>query len=199
MRNPFLFYLLITICTLLFQVSGEAQGTQHKNTVIDTIPAIGILQEVVVSASRTSEKQLAAPVSVSKLTKKEIEHNASPSFFDAIGSMKGVQMITPSLGFKVLNTRGFSNTTNVRFVQLIDNIDNQSPHIGAPIANSLSPGDLDIDHVEVVQGAATALYGMNALNGLVNFTTKDPFTSQGFSIQQQTGVNHINDPNNVAA
>ena len=89
--------------------------------------------------------------------------------------MKGVQLIVPSLGFKVLNTRGFSNTTNVRFVQLIDNVDNQSPHIDAPIADALSQGDLDIEHVEIVQGAASALYGMNAINGLANFTTKDPF------------------------
>ncbi len=172
---------------------------QHKSAVIDTPTKVNVLQEVVVSASRVAEKQLTAPVSISKLTNSQIQETASPSFLDAIGNTKGVQMIVPSIGFKVLNTRGFSNTTNVRFVQLIDNIDNQSPHIGAPIANALSPGSLDIDHVEIVQGAASALYGMNAINGLANFTTKDPFTSPGFSIQQQVGINHVNDPNSIGA
>lgn len=112
--------------------------------------------------------------------------------------MKGVHLIVPSMGFKVINTRGFSNTTNVRFVQMIDNIDNQSPHIGAPIANALCPSDLDIDNVEIIQGVASAMYGMNATNGLANFKTKDPYTAQGFSIQQQVGVNHIGDPTNVS-
>jgi hypothetical protein len=45
-----------------------------------------------------------------------IRQSAQPSFFDAIENIKGVQMITPSLGFKVINAGGFTNTTNVRFV-----------------------------------------------------------------------------------
>ncbi|MEO6722121.1 MAG: TonB-dependent receptor [Ferruginibacter sp.] len=190
MRYILLTAFLGTISTIVI--------AQHTELINDTLPKVSVLQDVVVSASRIAEKQLTAPVSVSKLTGLQILQSASPSFFDAIGNMKGVQIIVPGMGFKVLNTRGFSNTTNVRFVQLIDNIDNQSPHIGAPIANALSPGDLDIDHVEIVQGAASALYGMNAINGLANFTTKDPFTSQGFSIRQQVGINHVNDPNNVS-
>ena len=160
----------------------------------DTFPIIQNLKEVVVTASRVSENLLSAPVSISKFTKEQIAQTASPTFFEGIGNMKGVHMITPSLGFKIINTRGFSNTTNVRFVQMIDNVDNQSPHIGAPIGNSLCPGDIDIDNVEIIQGVATALYGMNAINGLVNFKTKDPFTTQGLTIRQQIGVNHISDP-----
>lgn len=186
------------LLTAFFAATNTFVIAQDKEIVKDTLQKINVLQEVVVSASRIAEKQLSAPVSISKLTAPQIQQSASPSFFDAIGNMKGVQLIVPSLGFKVLNTRGFSSTTNVRFVQLIDNVDNQSPHIGAPIANALSPGDLDIEHVEIVQGAASALYGMNAINGLANFTTKDPFTSQGFSIQQQAAINHVNDPNKIS-
>ncbi len=98
------------------------------------------------------------------------------------------------MGFKVYNTRGFANPTNVRFVQLVDGIDNQAPHIGAPIANALAPSDLDIQRVEIVPGTASALYGLNALNGLAQLITKDPFSSTGFSFSQKTGVNHMNDP-----
>src|SRR5215212_7747832 len=140
------------LLTAFFGAVNTLVMAQDKEPIKDTLPKVSVLQEVVVSASRIAEKQPSAPVSVSKLTASQIQQSASPSFFDAIGNMKGVQMIVPSLGFKVLNTRGFSNTTNVRFVQLIDNIDNQSPHIGAPIANALVPGDLDIDNVEIVQG-----------------------------------------------
>jgi iron complex outermembrane receptor protein len=172
---------------------------QEEQPAPDTAKKVHVLQEIVVAASRLSEKQLTAPVSISKLTSVQLQQTASPSFFDAAGAMKGVHMIVPSMGFRIINTRGFSNTTNVRFVQMIDNIDNQSPHIGAPIASALSPGDLDIDHVEIIQGVASALYGMNATNGLANFTTKDPFTTRGCSIQQQVAVNHVNDPNNVPA
>jgi iron complex outermembrane receptor protein len=153
------------------------------------------LNEVVVSASRVEESFLQSPVTVEKLNARAIRLSAAPSFFDAIENLKGVQVITPSLGFKVINARGFTNTTNVRFAQLVDGVDNQAPHIGGPIGNVLGPSDLDILSVEVVPGTAAALYGLNAINGLANFTTKNPFAYQGLSVRQQTGVNHLNDPN----
>lgn len=191
-------YYRIGIAGLIMLASQLPAIAQTGVEETDTTRKVHVLQEIVISASRLQEKQLTAPVSISKLSSSQVQQTAAPGFFDAIGSMKGVHMIQPGMGFKIINTRGFSNTTNVRFVQMIDNVDNQSPHIGAPIASALSPGDLDIDHVEVIQGVASALYGMNATNGLANFTTKDPFTTQGFSIQQQVAVNHVSDPNDVA-
>ena len=152
-----------------------------------------LLSEIVVTASRISESVLKSPVSIEVLDARQIRMSAQPSYFDAIENLKGVQLLTPSLGFKVYNTRGFANPTNVRFVQLVDGMDNQAPHIGAPIANALAPSDLDIQRVEIVPGAASALYGLNALNGIAQLITKDPFSSTGLSISQKTGVNHIND------
>jgi iron complex outermembrane receptor protein len=168
-------------------------------TSIDTIPKQDTvrsreLAEVVVSASRVPESILRSPVSIEVLDARRIRLSAQPSYFDAIENLKGIQVLTSSLGFKVYNTRGFANTTNVRFVQLVDGRDNQAPHIGAPIASALAPSDLDIQRVEVVPGVASALYGMNALNGLVNIITRNPFDSPGLSIGQKTGVNHVNDP-----
>ncbi|AKD57015.1 TonB-dependent receptor [Spirosoma radiotolerans] len=151
------------------------------------------LNEIVVSASRVAENILKSPVSIDVIDARRIRLSAQPSYFDAIENIKGVQLLTSSLGFKVYNTRGFAATTNVRFVQLVDGRDNQAPHIGAPIASALAPSDLDIQQVELVPGVASALYGMNALNGLVNILTRNPFDSQGLSIGQKTGVNHVND------
>ncbi|GAB3883968.1 TonB-dependent receptor [Spirosoma agri] len=170
--------------------------TTHVPT--DTIPTPDTLQareltEVVISASRASESILRSPVSIDVLDARRIRLSAQPSYFDAIETIKGVQLLTSSLGFKVYNTRGFAATTNVRFVQLVDGRDNQAPHIGAPIASAMAPSDLDIQRVELVPGVASALYGMNALNGLVNILTRNPFDSEGLSIGQKTGLNHVGD------
>jgi len=151
------------------------------------------LGEVVVAASRVQESILQSPVTVEKLNARALHLTPAPSFFEAIENVKGVQVITLSLGFKVINARGFSNTTNVRFVQLVDGVDNQAPHIGAPIGNTLGPSDLDINTVEIVPGTAAALYGLNSINGLANFTTKNPFSFEGLSVQQKVGLNHVND------
>jgi iron complex outermembrane receptor protein len=168
-------------------------NTFAQETTSDTVKTT-VLNELVVIATRKQESLLQAPASVEKMNLQYIRQSAQPSFFDAIANLKGVQVITPSLGFKVINARGFAHTTNVRFVQMVDGVDNQAPHIGAPIANTLGPNDLDILSVELIPGSASAMYGMNAINGIANFTTKDPFTYQGIAVSQKTGVNNINPP-----
>ncbi|UYZ63763.1 TonB-dependent receptor [Hymenobacter weizhouensis] len=163
-------------------------------TPADTARRTQQLGEVVVAASRVEESILQSPVTVEKLTARQLRLTPAPTFFDALEHVKGVQMITASLGFRVLNARGFANTTNVRFAQLVDGIDNQAPHIGAPIGNVLGPSDLDVQAVEIVPGTAAALYGLNSINGLANISTRNPFRSEGLSVQQKVGVNHLNNP-----
>ena len=184
--------MLLAVSTLFAQSSKKAKDTIAKRNDTTQIKKRE-LGEVVVSASRISENILRSPVSIEKITAADFRRSAAPSFFDALENVKGVQLITPSLGFRIINTRGFANTTNVRFTQLVDGVDNQAPHIGAPIGDAMVPSDLDIESVEIIPGTASALYGLNAINGLANFITKDPFTSQGISIQQKTGINHIGD------
>jgi len=149
--------------------------------------------QVVVSASRIAETILKSPVSIEKMDLRAIKESPAPSFFDAIENLKGVQMTTLSIGFKVPNTRGFAGTTNSRFLQMVDGIDNISPGIGAPVANAVGPSELDIESVELVPGAASAVYGLNAINGISNLKTKNPFLNQGISVYIKQGVNHIND------
>ncbi|MFV8376241.1 TonB-dependent receptor [Flavobacterium sp. LB1P71] len=181
---------LYLILVLLSLKSLAQSQKENSKTSQDSLKK-EMLKEVVVTASRTQETFLRSPISIEQLKAADAKNMGSPSSFDALENLKGVQIITPSLGFKVINTRGFANTTNVRFAQLVDGIDNQAPHLGAPIANALGANDLDIDKIEVIPGAASALYGMNAINGLANIQTKNPFEYEGLSIQQLTGVNHV--------
>lgn len=147
--------------------------------------------EVVVTASRVPENILKSPVAIDKLDIRAIRQTAAPSFYDALENIKGVQMTTSSLTFKVPNTRGFNIPNNFRFMQLVDGVDMQAATLGVPLGNAIGPTELDIQSVEITPGAASALYGMNAINGMANLLTKDPFTSQGLSFYHKTGINHV--------
>jgi outer membrane receptor protein involved in Fe transport len=182
---------------LFIFLAGSRLFAQEQKPIEDTLATE--LETVVITATKQKERLLQAPVSIEIMDLNTLKQSAQPSFFDAIQNLKGVQVVTPSLGFKVINARGFGNTTNVRFVQMVDGVDNQAPHIGAPIANTLGPNDLDIEKVEVIPGSASAIYGMNAINGIANFITKDPFTYQGISVNQKSGVNNINSANSSAS
>ena len=147
--------------------------------------------EVVVTASRQSEKIMRSPVAIEKLDIRALKETPAPSFYDALGNVKGVQLTTSSLTFKVPNTRGFNIPNNFRFMQLVDGVDMQAATLGVPLGNAIGPTELDIQTVEITPGAASALYGMNAINGMANLITKNPFQYQGLSIYQRTGVNHV--------
>jgi iron complex outermembrane receptor protein len=168
----------------------ELTGSK-KDIIINLNPQTIHGKEVVVTASRVEETIFQSPVAIEKLNQLAIKDAPQGSYFDAIEALKGIQFTTLSMGFRVPNTRGFANTTNARFLQLVDGVDNQAPGLGVSIGNTVGPTELDILNVEVSPGASSALYGMNALNGMSNLITKNPFYHQGLSVYQKTGVNHV--------
>lgn len=168
-----------------FQVTSLGSRLQ-----IELVTQTILGNSVVVTASRVPENILKSPVAIEKLDIRAIRESPAPGFYDALENVKGVQMTTSSLTFKVPNTRGFNIPNNFRFMQLVDGVDMQAATLGVPLGNAIGPTELDIQSVEITPGAASALYGMNAINGMANLLTKSPFLYQGLSVYQKTGVNH---------
>ncbi len=148
-------------------------------------------QEVVVSASRVEESILESPVSIQKMDILAVQSTASDNYYKAIGNMKGVDVTSSSINFQIINTRGFANTGNTRFVQLTDGMDTQAPALNFPIGNLNGPSELDVESVELIPGASSALYGPNAFNGILLVNSKNAFEYQGLSGYSKVGVNHV--------
>ncbi len=149
------------------------------------------LNEVVVSASRISESILQSPVSIEKMSYQTIKENPSMTFYEGLQTLKGMEMTSPGLGIRTVNTRGFNGTSNARFLQLIDGVDNQPPGLNFPMGNLFGASEIDMESAELIPGAASALYGPAAFNGMLSMHTKDPFKYQGLSLQLKTGLNHL--------
>lgn len=147
-----------------------------------------MLGEVVVSASRTPERILESPVTVERMDIRAIKSATSPSFYDGLENLKGVDINTSGLTFKSLNTRGFATFSNNRFVQLVDGIDNSSPALNFVLGNLLGLNELDVNTIEILPGASSALYGANAFNGILFMTSKSPFNHSGISTYAKTGI-----------
>ena len=180
--------------TLVFSsigfVSQEIAVSQQATSALSvTLQEQSIMAtEVVVSASRVEESVMKSPVSIEKLNALGIRESPQPSFYDALQNLKGVEMSTQSLTFRSVNTRGFASNGNTRLVQLMDGMDNQAPGLNFPVGNVVGMSELDVESVELLPGAASALYGPNAINGLLLMNSKSPFTYQGVSAYVKTGV-----------
>ena len=75
-------------------------------------------------------------------------------------------------------------------------MDNQAPGLNFPLGSVIGLSQLDVDNIELLSGASSALYGSRGLNGTMVMTGKDPFKYKGLSVLVTQGVNHINNKKN---
>lgn len=150
-----------------------------------------VLEVVEVKGSRISEKQKESPLTIEALDIIAIKETPAANFYDGLGALKGVDLTAASLGFKVVNTRGFNSTSPVRSLQTIDGVDNQAPGLNFSLGNFLGSSELDVNKVEIVVGASSAFYGPNAFNGVIAMETKDPFFHEGLSAMVKVGERNM--------
>lgn len=184
-RAPFPITLIITYVgydELQIPVSAPSATLRIR------LAAEGIMLEGVdVAGSRISEERKREPLTIESMDIIAIKATPSASFYDGLGNLTGVDLTTASLGFKIVNTRGFNSTSPVRSLQIIDGVDNQSPGLNFSLGNFLGATELDILKVDMIQGAASPFYGPNAFNGVISMTTKDPFHHTGLSTLVKIG------------
>ena len=169
---------------------SQTIAIEMNNQVVDVILLEDETQlgEIIVSASRTPERIFESPVSVERFDIRDIKNTASADFYGGLENLKGVDMNRNSLTFKSINTRGFASFANNRFVQLVDGMDNASPALNFVLGNLLGMSDLDVNSIELLPGASSALYGANAFNGILFMTSKNPFDHQGISTYFKGGI-----------
>jgi len=175
--------------SLIGYSSTTIEITQNNQTIDVTLEEVETaLDEIVVSASRTPERVLESPVTIERMDTREIKNTSSPTFYDGLENLKGVDLNTNSFTFKSVNTRGFATFANTRFMQLVDGMDNSSPALNFNLGNLLGMSELDVSTVELLPGASSALYGANAFNGIMFMTSKSPFDHEGVSVYAKSGL-----------
>jgi outer membrane receptor protein involved in Fe transport len=173
-------------------VNKEVSITTNNQVVdvsLETAYTLG--NEVVVSASRVAERILESPVSIERIGTTAIRNTPATNYYDMITNLKGVDVVTASLTFRSVGTRGFNVSGNNRLNQLVDGMDNQAPGLNFSVGNIVGLTELDVDNIELLPGASSALYGSGGMNGTVLINSKSPFKYQGFSFQMKQGVKDI--------
>ncbi|WP_266368554.1 TonB-dependent receptor plug domain-containing protein [Tellurirhabdus rosea] len=146
-----------------------------------------LMNEAIESASRVAERVMETPVTVEKVSQGQLRTAPGLELYSSLARFKGIDVARSGLLFSSLSTRGFNSTKSERLIQLVDYCDLMSPSLSIYAGNSLGPAELDLESVDVVYGANSALYGANAFNGVVLLNTKDPFQYTGFSASLRGG------------
>ncbi|MEX0660909.1 MAG: TonB-dependent receptor [Balneolaceae bacterium] len=179
----------ISFATQDIIINSEEEG---QNMTVLFVPASISAEDVVVTADLVSKEELEETETIYKISTIDVQQLASFDVFDLISTVREVDVATQSMTMQSVNTRGFNSSANKRFLQLTDGIDSRAPGLNFPIGNLMGLIDLDVASVEILPGPASTQYGSSALNGVMLMASRDPFYTEGFTMEVKTGVNNLN-------
>ena len=178
----------LTVSSVGFDSTTLNVTASNVNFAVELVSSQNLLDEIVVSASRVPERLFESAVTIEKFDYKDIIQSTGPDFYSSLDGLKGVQINSGGLLLQQVNTRGFSTVYNEGFVQLVDGMNNEAPGLNFSAGNLLGINELDIQSVELMPGAASALYGANATKGILFMNSKNPFDFPGISVSYKHGI-----------
>ncbi|MFP3565304.1 TonB-dependent receptor plug domain-containing protein [Paraburkholderia sp. SIMBA_030] len=164
-------------------------STQHADADLAALPLEDLMQVTVSTASRLDQPISDAPAAVVVLTATDIRDFGWRTLADAPASLPGLY-VSYDRDYAYLGARGFQRPGdyNSRFLLLVDGVRiNDAVYDQAPIGTDF-PVDMDmVERIEYVPGPGSAVYGSNALFGVVNVITKTGKTLQGPQVAVAAG------------
>ncbi len=151
------------------------------------------LEEVIIEGggdARLKGKLTERPFAYEIQTKKDF-NNSPTDPFGSLLTKKGLDVTVSSITYKTYSTRGFNGSGSSRVNQIMDGMDNQAPGLNFTVGNFVGLSDLDLESIEILPGASSALYGPGGMNGTIILNSKNPFKSPGLSLIVKNGVTDI--------
>src|SRR6476469_8803775 len=131
-------------------------------------------EQVVVSASRTEEQLVNAPASISVISGETIQNSPATNMGDLLRSVPGVNVSQITARDINITTRGATSTLSTSQLALVDGRSIYLDFFGMVMWDLVPTNPHDIKQIEVIRGPASAVWGANAMSGVVNVITKTP-------------------------
>lgn len=152
--------------------SGPSATAEESSLVLGAQREGDTYEETVVSSSRAAQSPLDAPNATTIITEQDVRLSGLPSTGELLRRVPGVDLMTLSPGNTQMSVRGLNQRLNNRAIILVDGRSLYYDFIGANIWNLFPFNPEDIERIEVIRGPASAVYGADALTGVVNILTR---------------------------
>lgn len=131
-------------------------------------------ERVVVTASRVGQDPLDSPSTVTVLTADDIRLSGVLDVPDLLRRVVGVQMMAPAAGHTDTSIRGFQRKVNNKVLILVDGRSTYFDFLGTTFWGAIPVELEEIERIEVIRGPGSAVYGANAVTGVINIITRTP-------------------------
>jgi len=167
---------------LLSNITVKTNDTLEVNIALPPLPIQS--EAVVVTASKREQSLEEIPVSVSLVDSKTIDERNSITISDALRYVPGVNMVQTQVNIRGMS--GYSRGLGSRVLLLLDGLPLLTGDTGEITWETIPT--LQVDRIEVVKGAGSALYGSSALGGVINVITRDAKEGTEARVRAYTGV-----------
>lgn len=151
------------------QDSSKAQEPQNSEQ-----PPVVYEEQVVVSASRVEQQLVNAPASVSLITSETIQNSPATNIGDLLRAVPGLNVSQTSARDINITARGATSSLATNQLALVDGRSVYLDFFGMVMWDLIPTNPDDIKQIEVIRGPASAIWGANAMNGVVNVITRSP-------------------------
>ena len=170
----------VLLIALAYPSVSDAQDQQQPDTPIEAAKGAEAAkpttfeEQVVVSASRAEEQLLDAPAPVSVINAATIQRAPTVAMGDLLRVVPGVNVVQLSARDVNITTRASTSALATSQLALVDGRTIYLDFFGMVMWDLVPTNPDDIRRIEVIRGPASAVWGANALSGLVNVVTKSP-------------------------
>lgn len=146
-----------------------------------------LLKTEVSSVSRKAQRQFDAAAAVYVLTADDLQRSGATSLPDALRQVPGLDVAQQTAGRWAVSARGFMGRFSNKLLVLLDGRSIYSPLYGGVLWEEQDIPLEDIERIEVIRGSGAAVWGSNAVNGVINIITKKARSTQGLQAVAAAG------------
>jgi len=157
---------------VMFAAPALAQNTADQNQTQDQ--DVTYQEQVVVTASKTEEQLVNAPAAVSVISTETIQNSPATNIGDLLRAVPGVNVSQVSARDVNITTRGATSTLSTSQLALVDGRSVYLDFFGMVMWDLVPTNPDEIRQIEVIRGPASAIWGANAMSGVVNVITRSP-------------------------
>ena len=170
------------------QPAEPAPPAQQGSVDLGSLSLADLMNIEITSASRKEQRAADVPAAVYVITRDDIRRSGMTSVPDLLRLVPGVQVAQINANKWAVGVRGFNGVNSSKLLVLVDGRSIYNPLFASVLWDTEDIMLEDVDRIEVVRGAGGAVWGANAVNGVINIMTKPAADTGGLLVRAGTGT-----------
>lgn len=190
LRQAAILSCLISVPATIDLAAAAVEAPDDRIEYLKSLHIEDLLQAEVTSVSKKPEKLADAAAAVHVITAEDIERAGAQSIPEALRMAPGLQVAQLTANKWIVSARGFADLFANKLLVLVDGRSVYTPLFSGVFWEFQDMLMEDIERIEVIRGPGAALWGANAVNGVINIITKPADRTVGTLVTAATGTRY---------